>query len=68
MEIMQEIWTREGPHQGMCSCLLEVLCHGNLDHKVVHLVEATWARACVLCDDGEEMKEKTHKMWWTHSQ
>ena len=31
-------------------------------------VEAVRARACVLCDDAEEMKEKTHKLWWTLSQ
>ena len=25
---MQETWTREGPHEVMCLCLLVVPCHG----------------------------------------
>ena len=37
-------------------------------HALIPVVEAARACACVLCDDGEEMKEKTHKKWWTHSQ
>ena len=36
MQIMQEIWTKEGPHQGMYSCLLEVPCHGDLGCRIVH--------------------------------
>ena len=39
---------------------------GNVMCKLVE--DVVWAHACVLCGDGGETKEMTHKMWWTHSQ
>ena len=37
MLIMQETWTREGPHQVMCLCLMVLSCHGgDLICKIVH--------------------------------
>ena len=51
MLIMQETWTKEGPHQAMCLYLLVVPCHGNLVCRIVDhcLPEAEYivvAKAC----------------------